>query len=282
MTLAEIEARTRNVRGIRAIVSTMRSLSAVHLRHGSEALTRLREHEAAIRDALQRIPAPALAPAQPTRLLLIAFGSDQGMCGPMTRRLVDRATMRLEVIGAHAVGVVAVGRRTRDLFEARGVVVSRTHDAPTSLPGVDELVEILAATITHAVAEGRAEGVEVAHTQHRGTAPGTPAVTRVFPAHRERLVGEDEREPALPPRLHESPDRVAEALLSEWSEAEIYRTLVESLTAEHAARLRTTDAATHAIDKWLEALRLEHDHLRQENVTEEILEIVSGSLAVGS
>ncbi len=56
---------------------------------------------------------------------------------------------------------------------------------------------------------------------------------------------------------------------------------MESLTAEHSARLRTTDAAQRAIEARIEALILERNHLRQNQITEELHEIVAGAGALG-
>ncbi len=273
MDLGTLERRVRNVGAVREIVSTMRALSAVHLRRGSEALAHLREYEETLRRALAALPASVLEPPPPSLVLLLVLGTDQGLCGPLTRRLMDRALTRRDTLAERWAGVIAVGGRTVDLSEAAGCRVIEHHGAPASVRGVDPLVEALAHSIASRVESGRCNGVEVVYTRHEGAGVGAPTLTRVFPVHRRQLLAGGEETPSQPPRTYMEASHIAQSLLEEWTYVEVYRAAMESLTAEHAARLRTTDAATHALDRRLEELRLERNHLTQEAITEELREL---------
>jgi F-type H+-transporting ATPase subunit gamma len=281
MTVAEVEKRLGSARVVEGIVTTMRTLSAVQLRHGSEALKEIREFEAVLREALASIETPALQPASPIRLMMVVIGSDQGMCGALTRQIVERAVARREHLGERAGDVVAVGLRAYDHLRRAGIEVKKVHGAPTSIAGVERLVERIGRTVQTGVAEGEHDGVEVAYTQHVGTGAGMPAVTRVFPIDRERLLSGGRRAEAPGHvRLFEKPSEVARAVYDLWTISETYRAAVEALTSEHAARLRTTDAAHRAVEKRIEALIVERNRLRQDQITEELQEIVAGTDAL--
>jgi F-type H+-transporting ATPase subunit gamma len=219
--------------------------------------------------------------------MLVVIGSDQGMCGSLTRQIVQRGISRREHLADRAGDVVAVGVRAYDHLRAAGVTVRKVYPAPTSIASVERLVERIGRTIEAAVTEGDHDGVEVVYTQHVGTGAGTPAVTRVFPIDRRRLLsrgrsGQREVDEALGRshvQLFEEPAEVARAVYDLWTITETYRAAVEALTSEHAARLRTTDAANRAVEKRIEGLIVERNHLRQDQITEELQEIVAGTEA---
>lgn len=275
MDLEHVERKLRSTRSLRELVSTMRALSALHLRQSSEALEHVRLYEDALRDALRAIPAPALRPPRPRRLLSIVLGTDQGLCGPLVRRLVELVRHRAERLGQRLGPVVATGKRARDLLEDAGLPVLRHHAAPSSVRGVDEAVERLAGELDALVAHGECDGAEVLFTRHHGTQIGQPAAVRIFPVHQLRLLGEATPPPERPVRTYEAPERIAQSILREWTHLALVRALLESLAAEHAARLSATDAADAAADKRLDELLRERDRLRQEVLTEEVRELSS-------
>ncbi len=282
MTVAESEKKLAAARVIDGIVTTMRTLSAVQLRHGGEALRELRDFELVLRESLSKLEAPVLVdPAPPSRIMLIVIGSDQGMCGALTRRVVDLALARSAHLDERLGDVIAVGYRTVDRLRDGGVGASKAYTSPASIDGAERLVERLGETLEHAVVEGH-DGVEVVYTQHSGSGAGVPSVTRVFPVDRRRLSNRDTspKRPGSVQLLEPSAD-VVRAVYRLWTITETHRAIVESLTAEHSARLRTTDAAQRAIEARIEALILERNHLRQNQITEELHEIVAGAGALG-
>jgi len=209
--------------------------------------------------------------------LLIVMGSDQGLCGPLTARIVERAMHRSRELGDRLAGMVALGRRTNDLLEAQGAAIVATHSTPTSVRGIDDLVGWVAQVIGRFVDEKKCDGAEVTFMRLSNSGESQPESVRVLPIDRAKLAENAKSRPVCRPRLYERPDVVTAALLREWTYIEVYRCALEALASEHDARLRTTDAATHALERKLEELRLEHNHLRQEAITEELLETVSGA-----
>ena len=70
-------------------------------------------------------------------------------------------------------------------------------------------------------------------------------------------------------------------LLPRYVEMEIYRALLESMTAYHAARMTAMDAASSNAGDVIEDLTLHLNRVRQASITREIIEIVSGAAALG-
>jgi F-type H+-transporting ATPase subunit gamma len=77
----------------------------------------------------------------------------------------------------------------------------------------------------------------------------------------------------------QSPDEMFRGLLPKYVAIQIFRALLESVAAEHAARMTATDAATNNATDIIDSLTLAMNRARQAKITKEIIEIVSGAAA---
>src|SRR5438270_8521239 len=77
----------------------------------------------------------------------------------------------------------------------------------------------------------------------------------------------------------QSPEELFGALLPKYMSIQIYRAMMESEAAEHAARMTAMDSATNNASDMIDSLTLEMNRARQAKITKEIIEIVSGAAA---
>jgi F-type H+-transporting ATPase subunit gamma len=73
------------------------------------------------------------------------------------------------------------------------------------------------------------------------------------------------------------PDELFRALLPKYVSIQIFRALLESVAAEHAARMTAMDSATNNATDMVDSLTLAMNRARQAKITKEIIEIVSGA-----
>jgi F-type H+-transporting ATPase subunit gamma len=78
----------------------------------------------------------------------------------------------------------------------------------------------------------------------------------------------------------QSPDRLFNHLMPRYVTTQIFHALLESVAAEHAARMTATDAATKNAGELIDKLSLTMNRVRQAAITKEIIEIVSGAAAL--
>jgi F-type H+-transporting ATPase subunit gamma len=78
----------------------------------------------------------------------------------------------------------------------------------------------------------------------------------------------------------QSPDRLFNHLMPKYVTTQIFHALLESIAAEHAARMTATDAATKNAGELIDKLSLTMNRVRQAAITKEIIEIVSGAAAL--
>ena len=87
---------------------------------------------------------------------------------------------------------------------------------------------------------------------------------------------------ALEEYLYEpSAEHLLSTLLPHYVEHSVYRALLESVAAEHAARMTAMDAATKNAGELIESLTLTMNRVRQASITTEIIEVVSGAESLG-
>jgi F-type H+-transporting ATPase subunit gamma len=77
----------------------------------------------------------------------------------------------------------------------------------------------------------------------------------------------------------QSPEQLFRSLLPKYVAIQVFRSLQESVAAEHAARMTAMDAATNNATDMIDSLTLAMNRARQAKITKEIIEIVSGAAA---
>jgi len=78
----------------------------------------------------------------------------------------------------------------------------------------------------------------------------------------------------------QAPEELFRALLPKYVAIQIFRALLESVAAEHAARMTAMDSATNNATDMIDSLTLAMNRARQAKITKEIIEIVSGAAAM--
>jgi F-type H+-transporting ATPase subunit gamma len=78
----------------------------------------------------------------------------------------------------------------------------------------------------------------------------------------------------------QAPEELFRALLPKYVSIQIFRALLESVAAEHAARMTAMDSATNNATDMIDSLTLVMNRARQAKITKEIIEIVSGAAAM--
>jgi F-type H+-transporting ATPase subunit gamma len=78
----------------------------------------------------------------------------------------------------------------------------------------------------------------------------------------------------------QTPEKLFRHLMPKYVTTQIFHALLESVAAEHAARMTAMDSATNNAGDMIDALSLEMNRVRQAAITKEIIEIVSGAAAL--
>ncbi len=286
-----LERKISSTEDMSSIVTTMKSLAAVNVRLFETARLSL---EAQV-DVLERGFQVAFAggalpggldlggPSQDGEgeSLYLIFGSAQGMCGQFNDHLavyVDREVQRQE----RGPTMLVIGERIAGSLAGMGYYAHQTVPAESSIGGVTELIYELLEKIENARARGVRQ-VFIFHNEAATKMSHRPTHRQILPLdevwlsilRRETWPG-----PTLPQAMTSTP-HLLEELVTNYLFTVLYLGALESLAGENAARLSSMQAAEKNIEEQLEDLQREHNRRRQSEITEELLDIVSGYTALG-
>lgn len=284
-TVEQLNRKLRIGEELHSVVGTMKGLAAVAIHDYERAVRALREYTATIEQGLQILffgrpdSVPVESPAE-GRVVVIVVGTDQGLCGPINREIARAA---LEWCEEHQVSrgnrlVVALGARAARELESAGLPPSEHVALPSSVEAIARVVDDLIVRIDRWRTEREVDRVMVFFQHPLQRTQRTTRMFQVIPPDVHRLRGIAERPwptRMLPASPHEREVLLA-GLLREDLFIALYRAIAEGKTAEHGARLSAMQAAEQNIEERLEVLRTQYHQLRQAQITEELLDVVSG------
>jgi F-type H+-transporting ATPase subunit gamma len=122
--------------------------------------------------------------------------------------------------------------------------------------------------------KGEVDGVYLCMNEFKTALSSNLVLKRILP------VELPESKQAIEYIYEQPPQELLSALLPRYVEVQLYRALLESNSAYHAARMTAMDAASRNAGEMIDALTLNMNRVRQAKITREIIEIVSGAAAL--
>lgn len=281
--LEELKRQHQNAQDLQTLVKTMKALALASIHQYEEASASLTEYHHTIQLGLRAVlrqHAHDLSsdPRRlPIRSALIAFGSDQGLCGPLNERLTTFIHDTIQTTQRpHA--CIAVGERIADHLEAISIPVQRRFAVPSSLSGVNAQIQELLFCIETLRTEQEINQITLFTSEHSRQGSILPLQVQLWPIDQQWL--QEQRHNPWPTRSIPTfampwQDLMA-SLIQQHLFVTLYHALVESLASEHASRLASMQAAEHNIEELLASLKLQRNQTRQNAITSEILDIVGG------
>ncbi len=287
-SLKDIRRRIASVKNTQKITKAMKMVSAAKLRRAEDAAKRSRPYAEQLDATLRQIVAglgaeahPLLASREVARTEWIVVTSDRGLCGGFNGnllRLVDRE-LKARLSPELEITVWTVGKKARDYFARRAYSVrgeSLGFSAAPSHADGSALARIAAERFT----SGAVDEVMIVYNEFISAAVQKPKIERLLPL--KSSIEGDETPVGPEPLFEPSPQEMLAVLLPRQVESRVYRALLESAAAEHAARMAAMESATSNASDMIGSLTLQFNKARQAAITKELMEIVSGAEALSS
>jgi F-type H+-transporting ATPase subunit gamma len=281
--LPEIRARIASLSELADVVSAMRSLAAVRVQQARATLPGIRTYtevvDAALVDALSLVPpAPIVQSAKEARgaALVVVLASEHGFVGAFNERVLDRAATE---IGRPRDQLLVVGSRGAALAAERRMPIAWRCPMATRSDGVLETARRVAQEVYARVAEGDLARVAIVYARSGSGAGSEPVTTELLPFDPTPRLAR--ARPGGPRPLTNLPPRaLLDKLVDELVLAELTRAATESFASENGARLATMEAAHENIESKLAELSAEERQRRQDEITTELLDVVTGAEAM--
>jgi F-type H+-transporting ATPase subunit gamma len=132
---------------------------------------------------------------------------------------------------------------------------------------------------------GDVDEVHLVYTDFVNMARQSPTVKKLLPlevADREGLVGEIEQHTGPVAAYEFEPDQreILDEMIPRFTALQIYQAMLESQASEHAARMIAMRNATDNARELVGALEIAYNKVRQQAITNDILDIVGGAEAL--
>ena len=283
-SLIDIRRRIRSVKNMQQITKAMKMVSAAKLRRAQERALASRPYANMMGRILSNVAAaaagneeiaqlPLLHRREEKRILLVAVSSDTGLAGAFNANLLRAAQRFVDEHRNHEIRIEAIGRKSRDYFRRRNFTMAGEHVGIVDKPEYGKAAEI-ADKLIELYSKAEVDAVYMVVNEFKSVMAPNLVIKKVLP------VEVPEGGEQVDYIYEQPPQELLSALLPRYVEMEIYRALLESITAYHAARMTAMDAASSNAGDVIQDLTLNLNRVRQANITREIIEIVSGAAAL--
>ncbi|MBD3427077.1 MAG: F0F1 ATP synthase subunit gamma [Candidatus Omnitrophica bacterium] len=282
--ITAINRKIQSTEQMQSVVKTMKVLSAVNIRHYSQAVEALGEFSDNLHGALglvlERMNLKGRLAGEDTRkssVGIIVFGSQRGLSGRFNEQVISRAFGEMEKMNASAdAALICVGK------EVASRIRDRKIDRVFSFPGSDEgIIPLINEMLIRIESWRSTDGIENIYIYNNRPVSGaafSPGAKRLFPLDEDWLKKlEGKKWPTkMLPLLNTPAEELFSSLIRQHFFVSIYESFMDSLAAENASRLAAMQAAEKNIEEKMDELRSLYNHLRQSSITAELLDIISG------
>jgi F-type H+-transporting ATPase subunit gamma len=285
----ELKRRITGVKNIQQITAAMEMVATQKLKRLQQRAEAARPYSEKIQQMVARLAgsvrsdlSPLLQPREVVRTANLVVSSDKGLCGGYNANIVRLVLAEVPRDAGAAQLTRVLGSKGQALLRAKGV--------PLDEPYADQVEKLdftrvrnIARELVGAFVDGRVDEVRLFYTTFVSSVSQRPTTLTLLPIRPGSLApagaggaGGPEADFIIEP----TPDELLRHLLPKYLEVKVYSAVLESLAAEFTARRNAMKQATDAAEDMIDALRRQYNRARQESITKELLEVVSGAEAL--
>jgi F-type H+-transporting ATPase subunit gamma len=282
-SLIDIRRRIRSVKNTQQITKAMKMVSAAKLRRAQERVIAARPYTAMLKEMMADLAAAAAADqdaassplltVRPERVIsLILVTSDTGLAGAFNSNLLKASQKFFEEHAGAQIELVTIGRKGRDAYRKRGATIFSEHINIIQKAQYSDAAAIAQALIERYV-KGEIDAIYLLNNEFKSVLSQKVTIGKLLP-----VTLPEKKE--IPDFIFEEPAlEILERLLPRYLEVELFRSLLETFAAYHAARMTAMDSASSNAGEMIQTLTLNMNRVRQASITREIIEVVSGASA---
>jgi F-type H+-transporting ATPase subunit gamma len=294
----DIKRRIESVRNTRKITRAMELVASAKLRRAQERIEALRPYAMGMREQMREaarrtdgLRGFALLEEREEvgRAAIVTITGDRGLAGAFNVNILRAgfsADERLREDGAGEVVYVGVGKKGSGTLRFRSKPIEETFEGFSDNPTFHD-AEHIADHVVHLFSSHEVDRVLLVYNAFKSVMQQEVVVEQLLPIERRVVLGQDiAPDPrTVPPAtslvlFEPSAEEVLARLLPTYINVTIFRALLESAAAEHAARRSAMRNASDNAASLIADYTLKMNRARQAAITQEILEVVAGADAL--
>ncbi|MCA1900208.1 MAG: ATP synthase F1 subunit gamma [Chloroflexi bacterium] len=290
----EMRLRIKSVKNISQVTRALETVSASKVRKAINAVTATRPYATKAWQVLKHVSMqpgrsslhPLLAHRSEVKnTLAVVITGDRGLAGAYNSNVIRFTAQRFDANSA-PVRYIAVGRKGRDLLIRRGKKVIADFSNLPAAPAFAD-VSAIGRMAVEEFQKGAVDEVYLVYTDFINMGRQVPTLKRLLPLELEGegLVENFSHTSNGPAAAYEyEPDMrgILDEIIPRFTALQVYQAVLEAQASEHAARMIAMRNATDNAKELVGALQLAYNKVRQQGITNDILDIVGGAEALAA
>lgn len=317
-SLKEIKGRIASVNSTRKITSAMKMVASSKLHHAQQMIENMLPYENMLERILRSFLASeadahtVFSEVRPVKhVAFVVYSSNSSLCGGFNAnvtKMLHAAVEEYSALGKENILVYPVGRKIAEQVQKMGLKSAGDFTELADKPNVAQCIDI-AHELGEKFLKGEIDRIELIY--HHFKSAGSQILQRktFLPIDVNEVIGQDNdrdlSHKTVTPEMQEylrknakeeekkkveskplndnfivepDMDTVLKTLIPKLAHLMLYTALLDSNASEHAARMVAMQTATDNADELLRVLNLQYNKSRQQAITNELLDIVGGSV----
>jgi len=288
--LKDIQRKIKSVKNTQKTTHAMKLVSSAKFKRTEELAKRSRVYAAKLTEMIdeialkiQNLGADAndnvffKENPNPKKVDLIFITADKGLCGGFNSQTLKRVNALMEQFRGNDVKVrlSGVGKKGIEYYRFNNINMMREVIGLSSSPDYEKAADFIS-EIVEEYANGETDRILLVHNGYVNMISQEIREDQILPVDISKVTTEEAESKS---ELEIEPDddnTLLTALIKRYIEYSMYYALIDSLAAEHVARMQAMDAATTNAKEMVKTLSIKYNKARQEAITTELIEIISG------
>jgi F-type H+-transporting ATPase subunit gamma len=281
--LKEIKHRIVSVKNIQQVTSAMKLVSAAKLQRSGNAIQKVRPYQNKLYtmatryfNSVSQFPSPYLMKRKISRVAIVAVASNTSLCGSFNVNLVqflEKILGSYENLGKENILIYPIGKKVEDALKKMDYPIQGSYQNLADNPTYAETQELTQELIKQ-FNDKNIDRVEIVY--HHFKSKGSIILTRKIFLPMVDLIQNEKNN--LEYIVEPSPLELTSTLLPLLLYCNMYFTLLNASASEHATRMIAMQIATDNAGELLSDLTLQYNKSRQQAITNELLDIIGGSM----
>ena len=295
-SLKEVKNRINSVKSTRKITSAMKMVASAKLHKAQGAIENMLPYQKKLNKILTNflsadlpIESPYVQEREVKRVAIVVFSSNTSLCGAFNANVIKMMMQTIgefRTLGQDNILIFPVGKKVDEAAKRMGFKPQEVSPTLSDKPTYQEAAE-LAHRLMDLYVAGEVDRVEIIY--HHFKSMGVQILLRetYLPINLTSVVSEEDRENEEEVQENEiandyiiepNAEELIASLIPTVLSQKIFTAAVDSNASEHAARTLAMQVATDNANELIQDLTKQYNKSRQQAITNELLDIVGGSM----
>ena len=295
-SLKEVKTRINSVKSTRKITSAMKMVASAKLHKAQGAIENMLPYQKKLNKILTNflsadlpIESPYVQEREVKRVAIVVFSSNTSLCGAFNANVIKMMMQTIgefRTLGQDNILIFPVGKKVDEAAKRMGFKPQEVSPTLSDKPTYQEAAE-LAHRLMDLYVAGEVDRVEIIY--HHFKSMGVQILLRetYLPINLTNVVSEENRENKEEVQENEiandyiiepNAEELIASLIPTVLSQKIFTAAVDSNASEHAARTLAMQVATDNANELIQDLTKQYNKSRQQAITNELLDIVGGSM----